>query len=114
MVGGFNTNVRYRGRTLHVQTEDSGPVRPYIVTLVYEGGTILYSRKQEYGNPSECGTEVVRDRMETQHRDVVVDLKAGRLDEELGLGEPGFIARLGDGVLTGRSLDEIVLAHLES
>jgi hypothetical protein len=52
--------------------------------------------------------------METQHRDVVVDLKGGRLDEELGMGEPGFIARLGDGVLTGRSLDEIVLDHLES
>jgi hypothetical protein len=114
VVGGFNTNVRYRGRTLHVQTEDSGPTRPYIVTLVYEGGTILYSRKQQYGNPSECGTEVVRDRMEAQHRDVVVELKAGRLDEDLGFGASGLLAHFGDGVLTGRTLDEIVLSHLES
>jgi hypothetical protein len=114
VVGGFNTNVRYRGRILHVQTEDSGPARPHIVTLVYEGGTILYSRKQEYRNPAECGTEVVRERMESQHRDVVVELKAGRLDEELGIGPSAPLVRLGDGVVTDRRLDEVVLAHLES
>jgi len=27
MVGGFNTNVRYRERTYHVQTEDGGVLR---------------------------------------------------------------------------------------
>ena len=48
MVGGFNTNVRYRGRTFHVQTEDSGPNVAKIVTLLYEGGSILFSRKTAY------------------------------------------------------------------
>ena len=34
MVGGFNTNVRYRGRIYHVQTEDGGAESPQIVTLL--------------------------------------------------------------------------------
>jgi hypothetical protein len=114
VVGGFNTNVRYKGRTLHVQTEDSGPNRPCIVTLVYEGGTILYSRKQQYGDPSEFGTAVVRDRMESQHRDVVVELKEGRLDDEIGTERSEALAGFGDGVITGRRLDKVVLEHLES
>ena len=41
MVGGFNTNVRYSGRIFHVQTEDGGATSPRIVTLLYEGGSIL-------------------------------------------------------------------------
>ena len=112
MVGGFNTNVRYKSRTYHVQTEDSGPARPHIVTLVYQGGTILYSRKTEYGDPSECGTDTVRERMESQHRDVVVDLKGGRINVEIGLGPASPLGRLGEGVVSDKRLDEVILAHL--
>jgi len=48
MLGGFNTNVRYRGRKFHVQTEDNGRANPKIITLLYEGGVILTSRKRAY------------------------------------------------------------------
>ena len=48
MIGGFNTNVQYQGRTFHVQTEDSGHANPKIVTLLYEGGVILTSTKTSY------------------------------------------------------------------
>jgi len=87
MVGGFNTNVRYRGRTFHVQTEDSGPNVAKIVTLLYEGGTILFSRKTAYGKePESSNREVVRQLMEQQHCAMVEALKSGEFDGEIGLG----------------------------
>jgi hypothetical protein len=134
LVGGFNTNVKYQGRTFHVQTEDSGPSRRNIMTLVYEGGSILASRKQKY-EAGQAGTDAVRTRMEEQHRDVVVDLKEGALDADLGLAvptplePPAVIAdaepreasplplrleTFGEGVISERPLAEIVLEHLES
>jgi len=85
MVGGFNTNVRYRGRTFHVQTEDSGPNVAKIVTLLYEGGTILFSRKTAYGKePESSSREAVRARMEQQHCEMVEGLKAGEFDADVG------------------------------
>jgi hypothetical protein len=88
MVGGFNTNVRYRGRTFHVQTEDSGPNVAKIVTLLYEGGSILFSRKTAYrGDAAGSNPAAVRTMMETQHREMVEALKAGQLDAEIGLAD---------------------------
>lgn len=114
LVGGFNTNVRHRGRTFHVQTEDSGPSRPHVVTLVYRGGTILHSKKQSYSTSDGAGTEAIRDRMESQHREVVRALKVGELDVLLGLAPEAqkTVLEFGDGLLTDRSLDEVILAHL--
>lgn len=90
MVGGFNTNVRYRGRTFHVQTEDSGPNVAKIVTLLYEGGTILFSQKTSYADEPDAGDrEAVRARMEQQHCSMVEALKAGEYDREVGLAAAG-------------------------
>ncbi len=89
MVGGFNTNVRYRSRVFHIQTEDSsGPAASrLVVTLVYEGGVILSSKKTRYEaspDPTER-QRVVRELMESQHADIVRALKSGELDAELGV-----------------------------
>jgi hypothetical protein len=48
MLGGFNTNIRYQQRLYHVQTEDGGADSPSIVTLLYQGGAILFSKKRSY------------------------------------------------------------------
>lgn len=120
MVGGFNTNVRYRGRVFHVQTEVSGDGSPSIVTLLYEGGAILYSKKQGY--EGGAGPEV-RELMEWQHRETVRHLKGAGYDDLLGLGagttEPrvGAAARsqaeeFGQGIISDRPLDEVIVAHL--
>src|SRR5262245_21775077 len=116
MVGGFNTNVRYRGRVLHVQTEDSGPQHPHIITLLYEAGAILYSKKQSYSLEAKGGNPeaAVKELMEAQHRDMVKRLKGGALDELVGIGGgpkkqgPGKtagpeITEFGQGVITTRS-----------
>jgi len=84
MVGGFNTNVRYKGRTFHVQTEDSDHGGPKVVTLLYEGGVILHSRKQAYEGDRK-DRNAVRERMEAQHAEMLKALKAGELDVEVGL-----------------------------
>jgi hypothetical protein len=112
MVGGFNTNIRYRERTYHVQTEDGGAESPNIITLLYEGGAILFSRKRGYaeqvGAPDR--ESIVRQMMEEQHRAMVAALKAGKLDDKLGHAGPAAPAvEFGAGVIGERRLDELVL-----
>ncbi len=127
MVGGFNTNVRYRGRILHVQTEDSGQEHPHIVTLLYEGGAILFSKKQSYEDRvAEPNLEpLVRDLMEAQHREMVRRLKDGGFDDQLGVAsgaqaapdaqpQDRQVVDFGQGIIGDRSLDELILAHLAS
>jgi hypothetical protein len=88
MVGGFNTNVRYRGRVFHIQTEDSGPsTSRVVVTLVYEGGVILSSKKTRHDasvDPADR-QRAVRELMESQHAEIVRALRGGELDTEVGV-----------------------------
>lgn len=120
MVGGFNTNIRYQGRIFHVQTEDSGEANPYIITLLYEGGAILFSKKRSYESElaSEDLESSVRALMEEQHRAMVQALKSGALEEVIDPSEPTAIApsrepAFGDGVVTGKPLHELILAYLD-
>ena len=121
MVGGFNTNVRYKGRVFHVQTEDSGVEHPHVITLLYEGGAILYSKQYDYESTAGRGSRV-REFMEEQHREMVAQLKGGGYDEMLGLGsvatqrQGGRAGALGvefgEGIITDRPLDEVISAHV--
>jgi hypothetical protein len=127
MIGGFNTNVRYRGRMFHVQTEDSGKRNPKVITLLYEGGVILYSNKLDYSEHLGANdlTETVRELMELQHRKMLLALKNGELDEKVGLDGAGAATQLtetsqdapgpaefGEGLISDKPLDELILAHL--
>jgi len=127
MVGGFNTNIRYRGHIFHVQTEDGGKESPSIITLLYSGGAILFSKKTSYANQVGTGDAeaIVRQLMEAQHSAMVQALKAGKLDDKLGLVSPDAVtnpsagtatqaADFGAGVITRRTLDEVILSHLNS
>jgi hypothetical protein len=80
-VRGYNHNVKYRGRVFHVQTEESGPASPRISTHLYFGGTILASKRHEY-DPA-APPEIVRALMQSQHKSILRDLKAGRNDANL-------------------------------
>ena len=125
MVGGFNTNVRYLGRTFHVQTEDGGRDSPRIITLLFEGGAILYSKKSHYEPPGGSDSiadlgERVRQLMEEQHRVIVEALMAGKFDSKLGevADADGHVANaasgqeFGAGVITDKPLDELILEHV--
>lgn len=77
MLIGYNTNIRYKGKTYHVQTEDSGPTNPQIVTLLYYHGAILSSKKTSYahllGQPDL--EDRLRELMKQQHREMIRELK---------------------------------------
>jgi hypothetical protein len=124
MVGGFNTNIRYRGQIFHVQTEDGGKDSPSIITLLYRGGAILFSKKTSYADQLDDADResVVRQLMEAQHSAMVQALKSGKADDKIGLvsadaqTNPGMAsarsAEFGAGLITRRSLDEVIVAHL--
>lgn len=77
MLIGYNTNVRYKGKTYHIQTEDSGAANPQIVTLLYHQGAILASKKTNYAHllgQSDL-EEKLRNLMKQQHREMIMKLK---------------------------------------
>jgi hypothetical protein len=90
MIVGYNHNVSYRGKTFHVQTEDSGPVRPQLVTLLYLGGTIISSKKTLYADIIKVDhlEKVVEELAKEQHKGMLRSLTHGEFDQriaELGI-----------------------------
>ncbi|HET6514462.1 MAG TPA: hypothetical protein VFG09_04825 [Thermodesulfovibrionales bacterium] len=89
MLIGYNTNVPYKGKMYHVQTEDTGQARHTLVTLLYYEGAILRSQKTSYaefiGRPDF--KERVRELMKEQHKAMIKGLIAGRFEEEQPLSE---------------------------
>lgn len=128
MIQGFNHNIRYRGRVFHVQTEDSGLANPHIITHLYHGGVIIASKKTSYADilTSDRRDEVIREIMKEQHRQMLLDLRDGRLDANLAAfnlvpatpeagGEPAAPApREADAGGRPQSLDDILLDYLAS
>ncbi len=47
---GFNSNVRAGESLYHVQTEDRGPSHPFLDTVVYEAGRVIYKRSTSYAD----------------------------------------------------------------
>jgi hypothetical protein len=92
MITGCNTNVLYRGKQFHVQTEDSGRGKPHIISHVYHGGTIIASEKSSYAHrvDAEELDIKVRAQIELQHKAMLKRLTGGELDavidERLGGG----------------------------
>jgi hypothetical protein len=85
MVVGFNHNFRYKGEVYHIQTEDSGLKSPNIVTLLYQGGTILGSKKTSYADIAKIDNleQVVEELMKEQHKGMLRSLNAGEYDEAI-------------------------------
>lgn len=94
MITGFNTNVPYRGRVFHVQTEDSGRAHPHLITHVYFGGTILASEKTSYADLVDSPDLVrdVRALMEAQHKRMLARLDRGELDAVIAERLDGAVA----------------------
>lgn len=84
MLVGYNTNIPYKDKTYHVQTEDNGKNNPVIVTLLYSKGAILASKKTSYADiVSDHDYEhKVRELMKAQHKVMIKELIAGKYTEE--------------------------------
>jgi hypothetical protein len=83
VIPGFNLDIRYKGKTFHIQTEDSGVANPVIMTHLFLFGTILGSRKFDYahvaGQPNVA--DLVREHMRAELRAMHAALLAGEFDE---------------------------------
>jgi hypothetical protein len=80
MLVGYNTNISYKEKIYHVQTEDSGQNNPVIVTLLYSKGAILTSKKTNYAHilNDVDFTEKVTKMMKAQHKLIIRDLLSGK------------------------------------
>lgn len=80
---GFNHNIKHKGNVYHVQTEDSGVGNPHIITHLFVGGNILASKRTSYADIVHAHnlTEVVRDLMEEQHKEMLRNLINGAYDQ---------------------------------
>src|SRR6266568_8069652 len=109
MVTGFNTDVQHGGKTYHVQTEDKGLQNPIIETLIYVGGEILAVRRTSYADLLSKGVsqKEISERIETQHNRMIVDIREGRYDG-------GKVRPFGEGIISSKSFDEVVLDWLRS
>lgn len=83
MITGFNTDIDFEGVTYHVQTEDKGLSTPILLSLVYNRGTILASKRVPYDDllAGELDENVLAERLQKQHRLICAAVQAGRIDD---------------------------------
>jgi hypothetical protein len=107
VITGFNSDVQYRGKVYHVQTEDKGTVNPLIETLIYKGGEILASRRLPYADliEGDDNEAAITHLMEEQHNTMILEVKRGSY-------APAEEERLALERNEDLSLDEIVLTFL--
>lgn len=109
MVTGFNTDVQHGGKVYHVQTEDKGVQNPIIETLIYMGGEILAARRSSYADLLKQGLDEkeIAERIETQHNRMILDVREGKYDSKQ-------IRPFGEGIISNKSFDEVVVEWLKS
>ncbi len=67
----------------HVQTEDKGVETPLILSLVYNRGTILASKRSPYNDLVQSGfnEQELAERLQKQHKLICAAVRAGRIEE---------------------------------
>ncbi len=83
MITGFNTDVEYQGVTYHVQTEDKGVETPLILSLVYNRGTILASKRSPYDDllNGKFDEKTLAERLQKQHKLMCAAISSGRIED---------------------------------
>jgi hypothetical protein len=83
VITGFNTDVVYQGVVYHVQTEDKGVETPLILSLVYNRGTILASKRSPYDDllSGSLDEKALVARLQKQHKTICAAVSAGRFEE---------------------------------
>lgn len=83
VIAGFNTDIEFDGTVYHVQTEDKGLQKRMIMSLVYDKGAILASKRVSYADLAAANFDekVLADRVGRQHSLICAAVRAGRIDE---------------------------------
>lgn len=79
MISGFNTDIEHNGVVYHVQTEDKGAPANVLMSLVYDKGTILASKRAAYD--SGTNEKVLAERLSRQHKLICAAVNSGRISE---------------------------------
>lgn len=83
---GMNTNVHHQGKTLHIQTEDSGSQHGHVITHLFLAGTIIATKKSEYD--LNTAPEYLQKLIRSQHQEVINELQSGVYDKKIMLARP--------------------------
>lgn len=83
MITGYNTDIEFDGIVYHVQTEDKGVATPVIMSLVYDRGTILASKRAPYDDliNGSVDEDAVAERLQRQHKLICAAVSAGRIED---------------------------------
>lgn len=83
MITGFNTDIEFQGTTYHVQTEDKGVKTPLILSLVYDRGTILASKRSAYDDllTENLDEKILAERLQKQHNLICAAVRTGRIED---------------------------------
>ena len=85
---GYNTNIRHKGKVFHIQTEDSGILKPHVMTHLFaDGGRVLKSQKSTYAHLLDTDDVAlqVKKLMQDQHKAMFIALREGQFDEMAGV-----------------------------
>lgn len=98
MSRGFNSDVNVGEDVCHVQTEDHGQPQCRIETLVYHRGRILHRRNSSYADlvhTTGYSESALGERVESQHRSVIEELRRGEISIAAGVSREGGAANQG-------------------
>jgi hypothetical protein len=79
---GTHSAIEVSGQKFDVETEARGGERPVIDTTVYLSGRVIYRRVKSYDDlvaAPEINVDALQERVDSQHRDVLADLRSGAL-----------------------------------
>ena len=95
MISGFNTDISYDGVVYHVQTEDKGLSSKLIVSLLYNRGTILASKRTNYDDLIDAGFDEkeLTERLSRQHKLMCAAVKAGRIEDLIKMSSKAAAAK---------------------
>ena len=96
MIAGFNTDIKLNGIVYHVQTEDKGAPANMIMTLVYDKGTILASKRSKYDDLASSGSheKELGERLARQHKLMCAAVRGGRINELVEMTRSASAANL--------------------
>jgi hypothetical protein len=94
---GHNNNVLYKKQYFHIQTEDSGLDKPWVITHLFaQGGRIIKSHKRSYANEvaRQDVAQYVKELMKGQQMEMTQLLRSGAFDAVIAGKAMGGIEQL--------------------
>lgn len=116
MIIGYNIDIKIDNKVYHVQTEDLGRSNPHILTLLYQSGAIIYSKKTNYAqilgnNPTDSQIQQL---MQQQHQQIIEALKTGKFTQQKPSDKQKPREFAADLLASDKSFDQVILDFLSS